>query len=305
MRYADPAGLKNQQQQPQTQYRSVPIDTPSPKSPAANPGAPAGGPAKPPQKIARAAAPRADFDYTGFSSLSAGCVIEVHNSPQYEKLITNRAKIVVLCITTDTPICNTASKLFRQYAIENSHADFLLVDYNEMKEKIPEIAKFTKLPHFRFYKEGKMVKEFGGQFQDDYLKSAITNIVLKAKPKEESADVITSEFHVPGKVVVLTKEEVLKKILSIPDVLIILNYYDNEKISQEMIPSYNKFADQFQNAIFCSIDVIACKNSIRSCYGATRLPSFRFFKNGEKLKEWQGKDPEYLLSLIKQWLKVK
>jgi len=172
-----------------------------------------------------------------------------------------------------------------------------------MKDKIPEVKNIGKLPHYRFYKDGKMVKDFGGQFTDDFLKAAVNSIVVKTKPKTEGPEVITSDYHTPGQVLVVTKEDQYKTILSIPDVLIVVNMYDYEKISKEMVPVFSKYAEQYKNAIFCSIDVIACKGTIRACFGATRLPSFRFFKNGEKLKEWAGKEPEYLLSLLKQFIK--
>jgi thiol-disulfide isomerase/thioredoxin len=306
LQIVDPAAARAQQtqqhqQQQQTQKTTMPTHTKTNTQTNTNVTNTA---AKPPPKVARAAAPRADFNYSGFSSNEAGCAIEVHNSLQYDKLITNRSKIIAVCITMDTPICNTAMERFKGYAIENPHADFLILNHSEMKSSIPSIAGITNLPYFRFYKDARLVKEFGGQFQDDYLRAAVYGIVVKAKPKATAVDVVTSDFHTPGKVVVLTKEDQYKTILSIPDVLIIVNMYDHEKISQDMREPFIKAADKFHNAIFCQIDVNACKTSIRACYGATRLPSFRFFKNGEKLKEWQGREPEYVEKLVLQFLKV-
>jgi thiol-disulfide isomerase/thioredoxin/peroxiredoxin len=307
LQIVDPAAARaqQQQQQQQQQHQQQPQRTTNQSTIQTNTNTNTTNTApKQPAKVARAAAPRADFNYSGFSSNEAGCAIEVHNSLQYDKLITNRSKIVAVCVTMDTPICNTATEKFKEYAVVNPHADFLIVNHGEMKASIPSIAAITNLPYFRFYKDGKLAKEFGGQFQDDYLRAAVHGIVVKAKPKAAGVDVVTSDFHTPGKVVVLTKEETYKTILSIPDVLIVINMYDHEKISQDMIQPFCKTAEKFHNAIFCSIDVNACRNSIRSCFGATRLPSFRFFKNGEKLKEWQGREPEYVDKLVIQFLKV-
>jgi thioredoxin-like negative regulator of GroEL len=294
LQYADPGALltnNKAQTQPQSQYQPVPVQSTN----ATN---------KPQQpRTVKAAAPRADFNFSPFLSLNAGNIIEVHSAQQYEKLLANRTKIVALCVTMDTPICNTSTNLFRDFAIHNPHADFVIVDWNEMKDKIAEVKSIGKLPHYRFFKDGKMVKDFGGQYTDDFLRAAVNSIVVKARPKNEGPEIITSDYHTPGQVVVLTKEDQYKTILSIPDVLIIVNMYDYEKISKEMVPVFTKFAEEYKNAIFCSIDVIKQKDSIRSCFGATRLPSFRFFKNGEKLKEWQGREPDYLLNLIKQFIK--
>jgi len=180
---------------------------------------------------------------------------------------------------------------------------FLLIDLHEMKSKIPDITMITKLPFFRFYKDGKMIKDFGGQFMEDTLRAAVTSIVVKAKPKPQAKGVATTGFHTPGNVLNVTTEDMYKTLLSIPDHLIIVNFYNHEKISQEMIPVFAQLASQNDTAVFATIDVNASKNSIRACTGATRLPAFRFFKNGDRIKEWMGNSAEYLENLVKQYNK--
>jgi len=246
-----------------------------------------------------------DFNFVPFAGSDKGCIVDIHNSGQYDKLIANKSKIVVVMITIDSPVCNATKELYIQLAESNAHADFLVIDLNEMKDKILDIANVSKVPYFRFYKDGKMIKDFGGQFMEDTLRAAVTNIVIKAKPKPPPKGVANTGLHSPGVVLNLTTDDMYKNILSVPDVLIVVNFYNHEKISQDMIPAYAEIAKnpEFHSAVFCKIDVNACKNTIRACAGATRLPAFRFFKNGDRLKEWMGNDPDYLENLIKQYNK--
>jgi len=139
---------------------------------------------------------------------------------------------------------------------------------------------------------------------EDTLRAAVTSIVVKARPKKVAKELATSDgLHTAGKVLVLTTEDLFRNILGVPNTLIVLNFYNHEKISQDMRAPFAKCAADHLGVIFASIDVNACKNSIRACVGATRLPAFRFFRNGDRLKEWMGKDPEYLEGLVKQYNK--
>jgi len=244
-----------------------------------------------------------DFNFVPFAGSDKGCIIDIHNSSQYDKLIANKSKIVVVMITIDSPVCNATKEHYIQHAESNHHADFLVIDLNEMKDKILDIANVPKVPYFRFYKDGKMIKDFGGQFMEDNLRAAVTNIVIKSKPKPPPKGVANTGIHSPGAVLIVTTEDMYKSILSVPDTLIVVNFYNHEKISQDMIPVFADLAVDHTTVVFCSIDVNACKNSIRACTGATRLPAFRFFKNGDRLKEWMGNSGEYLENLIKQYNK--
>jgi len=210
---------------------------------------------------------------------------------------------VVVCIIIDSPVCNASKELYLQLAEANAHADFLLIDLNEMREKILDLANVTKLPYFRFYKDGKMVKDFGGQFMEDNLRAAVTNIVVKARPKPQPLGIATTGLHAPGEVLNLTSEETFRNLLAIPDTLVVVNYFNHEKISQDMIPHFADLCGKYHTLVFAKIDVNACKNSIRSCTGVLRLPTFRFYKNGERVKEWMGKDPDYLEGLIQKFHK--
>jgi len=246
---------------------------------------------------------RVEFSYVGYHTSEKGCIIEIHNKPQYDKLISNTSRIVAVMVTIHSPICDHAKEYFKELAEANPHADFLVMDQNEMGALIPGISEYVKVPHYLFYKEGKLVKDFGGQFQEHTLQAAVSTIVVKARPKTTPKAVATSGLHTPGQVLAVSSEDLYRAVLGTPETLIIVNFYDHEKISQDMIPAFAKCAGDYLGVIFASVDVNACKKSIKAVTASMRLPNFRFYRNGDKLKDWQGRDPEYLEGLIKQYYK--
>eukprot|EP01124_Arcella_intermedia_P011446 TRINITY_DN17847_c0_g1_i1.p1 TRINITY_DN17847_c0_g1~~TRINITY_DN17847_c0_g1_i1.p1 ORF type:complete len:491 (+),score=92.69 TRINITY_DN17847_c0_g1_i1:28-1500(+) len=246
--------------------------------------------------------PPAFVPYTGKNKIHP-----VPDRPYYDQKIADPSHMLVVFFTEQNPVCNAAKNLFAELVEPNTHVEFLMVDCALLEKQFEDVlAEFPRLPHWRFYKEAKMIKEFGGQFQENTLRAAFATIIAKEKAHLRAAQdggIAHSKWHKPGHVLKVTADEVYTGLLQLEDTLVVINFYNHEKISQDMIPVFADLATHYPQAIFVSVDVNASRAKVRACASATRLPAFRFFKNGDRLKEWQGKDKEYLEALIKQFLK--
>lgn len=64
-------------------------------------------------------------------------------------------------------------------------------------------------------------------------------------------------------------------------------------------PIYADLSEQYSGVVFLKIDVDDCQQTARS-YGVSSMPTFQFFKNGTKLAEFSGADPDQLRRNIEQ-----
>ncbi|XP_073408547.1 thioredoxin-like isoform X1 [Dendrobates tinctorius] len=72
---------------------------------------------------------------------------------------------------------------------------------------------------------------------------------------------------------------------------------------QKIAPFYESLASKYPAILLYKVDVdsavdIATESGIRA------MPTFHFYKDGEKVDELSGADPDKLESLIKKWTQV-
>ena len=62
-------------------------------------------------------------------------------------------------------------------------------------------------------------------------------------------------------------------------------------------PAFEKMSNEFPGAIFVKVDVDAQEGISRMC-GIRAMPTFQFFKNGEKVDELQGANVQALTAKV-------
>mmetsp|Transcript_16688 Transcript_16688/g.30290 ORF Transcript_16688/g.30290 Transcript_16688/m.30290 type:complete len:106 (-) Transcript_16688:188-505(-) len=66
---------------------------------------------------------------------------------------------------------------------------------------------------------------------------------------------------------------------------------------QMVAPHFEKMSEEFSNAIFVKVDVDAMDKIAQKC-GVRAMPTFQFFKNGQKVDELMGADVNALKAKV-------
>jgi len=66
-------------------------------------------------------------------------------------------------------------------------------------------------------------------------------------------------------------------------------------------PIFESYATEFPNAILVKVDVDAASDVAEKC-GIQAMPTFQFYKNGEKIAEFSGADQHKLKTTIQKHL---
>eukprot|EP01125_Pyxidicula_operculata_P014533 TRINITY_DN4846_c0_g1_i4.p1 TRINITY_DN4846_c0_g1~~TRINITY_DN4846_c0_g1_i4.p1 ORF type:complete len:263 (+),score=71.64 TRINITY_DN4846_c0_g1_i4:586-1374(+) len=238
-----------------------------------------------------------------------GAVVMVTSPSQFYSCIKDTAKpLTCVNVSIANATCASFLPLYKELSKANHHAHFLYIDIDKLEggmNSIPEIADVGQTPSFQIYKAGKKIKEFGGPFNhiENVLRDSVVTLISSKKKKDElhPADQPTHDICTPGTVFTIDKEEDYQRVLFLPKVLVVVCFYNHEKISQDMKAIVSEVAPNYPRALFCLVDAIKHKSDIRACIGILRLPLIRLYKDVEKLKEFQGATRDYLESLVKQY----
>merc|ERR1711998_29275 len=68
---------------------------------------------------------------------------------------------------------------------------------------------------------------------------------------------------------------------------------------QRIAPKFQEMADANADVVFIKVDVDENEETSAAC-GISCTPTFQFYKNGAKVAEAQGADPEKLKALVEQ-----
>merc|ERR1712147_140915 len=68
---------------------------------------------------------------------------------------------------------------------------------------------------------------------------------------------------------------------------------------QRIGPTFVKMADEFPDCVFIKVDVDENEETSAAC-GIQCMPTFQFYKNGKKVDEMSGADPNKLKELVEK-----
>jgi len=179
------------------------------------------------------------------------------------------------------------------------------------------LADIPLFPFFHFYINGQKIKEVANPSQEYlqelakiyshsemYLVNVSRNLYnTKYKYLENDGEIFESDEYIPlipGKIVHVKNELQYQTIMSLKGKLMVINISTEDGPCKNIIPTFERLAEKHINAIFVYIDYLKCKHKIRAISDVNRYPMFRFYRNGERIRQFSGDSPGYLETIVIQ-----
>lgn len=128
---------------------------------------------------------------TSGASAAGGDVVPLGSVAEWEKLLAEGGKAVIDFTATWCPPCKAIKPVFKKLAEENPGIRFYSVDVDDVKDMASKY-EITSMPTFKFFLNGKVVKEVQGASPPD-LKAAVASLA-----KGDSAEEEAEHEHGPG-----------------------------------------------------------------------------------------------------------
>eukprot|EP00523_Entomoneis_sp_CCMP467_P002343 CAMPEP_0168752302 /NCGR_PEP_ID=MMETSP0724-20121128/18313_1 /TAXON_ID=265536 /ORGANISM="Amphiprora sp., Strain CCMP467" /LENGTH=217 /DNA_ID=CAMNT_0008800541 /DNA_START=88 /DNA_END=738 /DNA_ORIENTATION=- len=200
----------------------------------------------------------------------------------------SKTKLVVIDFTASwCGPCKMISPIFEQMASENPEVEFVKVDVDETDD-VAGTCGIRAMPTFQFYKGGEKVEEMMGMISPIFEQMASEN------PEVEFVKVDVDETDdVAGTC----------GIRAMPTFQF---YKGGEKgcgPCKMISPIFEQMASENPEVEFVKVDVDETDDVAGTC-GIRAMPTFQFYKGGEKVEEMMGADVSKLKQLVAQLKKT-
>jgi len=112
---------------------------------------------------------------TRFTSTMADKVVHIKSASEYNEHLKKSGLVVVDFSATWCGPCKMISPKFAEFSNKYTNATFLHIDVDEVQDH-PDVQAVSGVPHFKFYKDGKVVTEFSGANPATLQKSIESNL---------------------------------------------------------------------------------------------------------------------------------
>ncbi|KAK3606139.1 hypothetical protein CHS0354_010769 [Potamilus streckersoni] len=202
--------------------------------------------------------------------------------------------------TLNKMYCSSGPKQYTEIAKEFSDAIFLKVDVDEV-EDVAANCGISAMPTFQFYKNGKKVNELVGA-NETKLREMIEKMLGKDTMSKEDLTGLKKKRKKMVRVV-QNKADFEQLLHSAGNKLVVVDFYATWCGPCRFIsPKLERMSKEFTDAIFLKVDVDEVEEVAENC-GISAMPTFQFYKHGEKVDEFIGANETKLKEMLVKNLK--